>query len=129
MLVSRTCLKALRADPAPGPFYFRKIDSSNAGTSQDEAIFSGHLNRIGFHFSPQCTGELAHTLPALGMIQPYSEFRESTNSGFLKCTIVDTDPDGSSLDHKINHLQTEVFNIAESYRSDIREVGGQQGSW
>lgn len=38
MLVARICLKALRADPAPGPFYFRKIDSSNAGTSQDVGI-------------------------------------------------------------------------------------------
>lgn len=57
---------------------------------------------------------------------PYSEFRESNEFGFLKYIIVDTDPDGSSLDDKINHLQTEVFNIAESYRSDIREVGGQQ---
>lgn len=45
----------------------------------------------------------------------------------------DTDPDGSSLDDEINHLQTELFNIAESYRCsvevDIREVGGQQRSW
>ncbi len=45
----------------------------------------------------------------------------------------DTDPDGWSLDDEINHLQTELFNVAESYRCsvevDIREVGGQQRSW
>lgn len=48
-------------------------------------------------------------------------------------TAYDTDPDGSSLDDENNHLKTELFNIAESYRCsvevDIREVGGQQRSW
>ncbi|WP_287188587.1 hypothetical protein [Mesorhizobium sp.] len=46
---------------------------------------------------------------------PCSEFRESNEFGFFKHTIVDTDPDGSSLDDEINHLQTELFNIAESH--------------
>jgi predicted metal-dependent peptidase len=45
----------------------------------------------------------------------------------------DIDPDGSSLDDEINHLQMELFNVSESYRcsieADIREVDGQQRSW
>jgi DNA invertase Pin-like site-specific DNA recombinase len=55
------------------------------------------------------------------------------NSEYRLTIPYDTDPDGSSLDEEVNHLQTEIFNIAESYRcsieADIREVGGQQRSW
>ncbi|WP_206622114.1 hypothetical protein, partial [Mesorhizobium sp. M7A.F.Ca.MR.176.00.0.0] len=42
---------------------------------------------------------------------PDSELRESNEFGFLKYRIVDTDPDGSSLDDENNHLQTEYSTL------------------
>lgn len=108
MLVARTCLKALRADPAPGPF-----------TSAKSIPATRALRRMSQ--SRACDDT------------PYSELRESNEFGFLKYRIVDTDPDGSSLDDEVNHLQTELFNIAESSRcaveADIRDVSGHQRSW
>jgi hypothetical protein len=45
----------------------------------------------------------------------------------------DSDPDGVSLYDEIEHLQTEIFNIAESYRRslevDMHEIGGQERVW
>ena len=45
----------------------------------------------------------------------------------------DSDPDGVSLDDEIEHLQTEILNIAERHRCsievDMHETGGQERVW
>lgn len=55
------------------------------------------------------------------------------NCDYRLTVAYDRDPEGSDLDNKIQHLYSEMFNIAESNRcsieTDIHEIGGEGRSW
>ncbi|BCH19977.1 recombinase family protein [Mesorhizobium sp. L-2-11] len=58
---------------------------------------------------------------------------KTSNCDYRLTVVYDRDPEGSDLDSEIQHLYSEMFNIAESHRcsieADIHEIGGEGRSW
>ena len=67
------------------------------------------------------------------MLKRDYQMQKTGNCDYTLTITYDREPDGVSLDDEIENLQTEMFNIAESYRCsievDIHEIGGDERSW
>nr|WP_245416043.1 hypothetical protein [Mesorhizobium denitrificans] len=67
------------------------------------------------------------------MLKRDYQMQKTGNCDYTLTITYDREPDGVSLDDEIENLQTEMFNIAESYRCsievDIHEIDGDERSW
>ena len=67
------------------------------------------------------------------MLERDYQMQKTGNCDYTLTITYDREPDGVSLDDEIENLQTEMFNIAESYTCsievDIHEIGGDERSW
>ena len=67
------------------------------------------------------------------MLERDYQMQKTGNCDYTLTVAYDQGADGVSLDDEIASLQTEMFNIAESYRcsieTDVYEIGGQERAW
>src|SRR3546814_5845017 len=96
--------------------------------------------RISDWSSDVCSSDLKHgrgRKPARERIEAMLErdyqMQKTGNCDYTLTVAYDQGADGVSLDDEIASLQTEMFNIAESYRcsieTDVYEIGGQERAW
>src|SRR3546814_7310741 len=88
--------------------------------------------RISDWSSDVCSSDLARERIEAMLERDY-QMQKTGNCDYTLTVAYDQGADGVSLDDEIASLQTEMFNIAESYRcsieTDVYEIGGQERAW